>query len=594
MEKAFSRTNRILRKKFAQYLFPTTVTYAALSLNEFLDSMLVSNMLGSEAMAVVSLGMPMMLLMAAVYSLLGSGGSTVYAVALGGRDRETAGRSLTASLTVGLAAGVLILAAGTVFFKPLARLLCRSEELMPRFEAYLRVLVLSAPILISILTFTSFLPAAGRPGLSMTVNVVANVVNIVMDCVYIRVFHMGVEGAAWATLTGYLAGAAVLGHFALRKKLGVTASGKLLPAPGTVKKIAAQGGPDAMTQIGLSLQFAVCNTLASACAGTDGIVAFSLCIQSSSIVSVFYGAMIGSSVPLLSVLHGQRDYSGETGILKTAMTGQGLVGILSACLFAIFAPQAAALYNVTDTAQAALAVHALRIYALTNIPRAAVIVYFRYLKVIGFTGYASLVSALDGFAAIIPAAWIMSGLLGADGLWWAFPASSALVLAFMLMRNMRIAARSGGRLKGPLLFENDTESTPVMDVTITKDPASITGISERLGQICEDCGVGRREAMRAALAVEETAVYIAGKKKQNSYVDVVVRLYKGTIEIDFRSLGAVFDPLADTEDDIAENIRLLRGIASSVGNEYILGMNSTRIVISGGGNGCAASAAADT
>ena len=100
--------------------------------------------------------------------------------------------------------------------------------------------------------------------------------------------------------------------------------------------------------------------------------------------------------------------------------------------------------------------------------------------------------------------------------------------------------------------------------------------------------------MRAALAVEETAVYIAGKKKQNSYVDVVVRLYKGTIEIDFRSLGAVFDPLADTEDDIAENIRLLRGIASSVGNEYILGMNSTRIVISGGGNGCAASAAADT
>jgi hypothetical protein len=64
-------------------------------------------------------------------------------------------------------------------------------------------------------------------------------------------------------------------------------------------------------------------------------------------------------------------------------------------------------------------------------------------------------------------------------------------------------------------------------------------------------------------------------------MDILVRLYKGDVTIDFRSLGHSFNPLLDTSEDTMENVRLLRGIASSIGTEYTLGMNSTRIVISG-------------
>ena len=93
-EKTLVRSNQVLFKKFSQYLIPTMITYAALSLNEFVDSMLVSNMLGPDAMAIVGLGAPIMLIMAAIYSLLGSGGSTVYAIAIGKRDHDSAGKRL--------------------------------------------------------------------------------------------------------------------------------------------------------------------------------------------------------------------------------------------------------------------------------------------------------------------------------------------------------------------------------------------------------------------------------------------------------------------------------------------------------------------
>ena len=584
MEKVYARNDRLLRKKFNQYLLPTMATYAALSLNEFLDSMLVSNLLGSDAMAIVNLGMPLMLLMAAVYCMLGSGAATVYAVSLGKRDHETAANSLTSAMTCALLFGVGLLALGNIFFGPFSGLLCHDAALMPQFKSYLRVLFISSPFLVTILTFTSILPSAGYPGYSMTVNIVANVVNIIMDYVYIRFFHMGVEGAAWATLTGYLAGLLYLLLLGCMKKLKVYATRKIIAAFKGFRKVIAQGAPDAMTQIGFSLQFAVCNTLAAIYAGSDGIIALSLCIQANSITSIFLGTLIGSSVPLLSVLHGQRDYIGEKSILKRTMLGQLLICVLSVLLFWIFAPQVAAIYNITEAGALHLAVHALRIYILMYLARGAIIIFFRYLKVAGFTGYAMLVSALDGFAAIIPIAWLLSTLFGIDGLWWAFPAASVLILLFMLIRNRSIAKHSKGRWKSLLLFEDDESSTPVLDVTIEKDAASIAGISETICTICEENGINRRDAVRAAVAIEEMAVYVAGKKDQKSYMDILVRIYKGSIEIDFRSLGTVFDPLADADEDCTENVRLLRGIATSIENEYTLGMNATRIVIAGSKN----------
>ena len=577
----YARSDRLLRKKFYQYLIPMMITYAALSLNEFVDSMLVSNLLGSEALAVINLGMPLMLAMAAAYNLLGSGGSTIYAMSLGRHDHETAGKTLTASMAAGLAAGLLLLAAGKLFFGPVTGMLCKDPELMPQFQRYFDLLLYSSPFLITILTFTTFLPAAGYPGYSTFINVFANVVNIAMDYVFIRVMHMGVEGAAWATLTGYLAGLAVVIVLFMRKKIRLIFSRAVSKSFGVMGAIVKTGGPDAITQVGFALQFAAVNVLAASYAGTSGIVAFSLCIQVNSIISIFLGSLIGSSVPFLSVLHGQRDYRGEEGVLMTSLKSSAAVVIVSVILTELLAPQVTVLYNITEAAEAALAIRALRIYVLTFITRGAVIIYFRYLKVIDFNGYAALVSALDGFAALIPVAWIMSRVFGLDGLWWAFPVTATLIMLFIIVCNLQLAKRSNGRLKGVLLLEHDEEAEPVLDVTITEDPSSIAGISETLQEVCTANGLDGHEAMKAALAVEEMAVYAANRKDQNRYIDILARIYKGDVEIDFRSLGPFFDPFEDVDTDMIENIRMLRGIASKIENEYILGMNSTRIIIEG-------------
>ena len=371
------RSNRLLFRKFTQYLFPTMITYAAVSLNEFADSMLVSNLLGSNAMAIVGLGLPLMLALAAIYSLLGSGGSTVYAIAIGRRDHGTAGKSLTAALVTALIAGLLTVGLGSLFFEPFSGLLCPDAGLKSQFDLYLRVLLLSAPFLTVILTFVSFLPAAGYPGYATAVNVIANVVNIIMDYVFIRFCGMGDEGAAWATLTGYLCATVFLVVLLLAKKMKLHVSRRIFASFATFKETVKLGSPDALTQIGFSLQFAVGNLLAASCAGADAVIAYSLCIQTNSVTSIFIGALLGSTVPILAVLHGQKDFRGEESILKTAMVGQLIVAAVAVAVFELLAPQIAALYNVTGAAQLALGVRALRIFSWMYLARCAVIIYFR-------------------------------------------------------------------------------------------------------------------------------------------------------------------------------------------------------------------------
>ena len=63
----------MLSKKFRQYFFPSLIAAIAMSLSEFVDSMVVSNLMGSNALAIVSVCTPLMTIMAAIFMLLGGG-----------------------------------------------------------------------------------------------------------------------------------------------------------------------------------------------------------------------------------------------------------------------------------------------------------------------------------------------------------------------------------------------------------------------------------------------------------------------------------------------------------------------------------------
>ena len=580
MEKTvFNRSYRNLSQKFMQYLFPTMMTTVALSLNEFVDSMLVANLLGSHAMAVVNLAFPVMLLMATIYTLFGTGGATLYAVALGERKPEKAGKALCLSL---LAAGILggiITAVGLLLPDALVPLLCQDPELSEEFSRYFRVLVLSAPFLSLVLTLVAFLPPSGAPALATAVNVVANAVNLLMDYVYIVHFNMGTEGAAWATLTGYAVGSLLIPLLLFRGKVNMRFALARWDNRRILRECADTGGAAAMTQLGFAIKFAACNALAAFYGGTAGVVAFSFCLQALSFVSVFYAGVIGAALPLLAVLHGQRDFSGSQYALKKALRYSIFLVAIFVLWFEAAPEHAAQIYDIVHPEELALAVHGLRIFALCFLLRGICMVFMYYLQVLKEKRYAMAISLFDGFAGLVPLAWLLCQFMGLDGLWWAYPLNSILLLSGILLWNRHL---SGARYTGLLLTEQEDGAIQKKDFTMTGEKETISLVSRQVAEACEDWGLKSGDAKRVGLMLEEMAVYSERHHRIIEEYDVLLRLYGDRVEIDFRSLGDSCNPLQDTELDDRCNLAYLRKISAALDYDYIMGMNSTHIVLEKG------------
>ena len=377
----FERSNKLLTKKMRQYLVPTMVTMAALSLNEFSDSMIVSVLLDSQALAIVNLGLPVMLCMAAVYALLGNGGATLYAICIGKRDIDTAGKIFRVSFLTGLISGLLFLILGILFLEPLAGILCKDATLLPMFKSYLRALLISAPFLTTILTFVEFLTPSGAPAVATTVNIVANGIGVGMDYVYIKYFDMGVNAAAWATLTGYSIAALLIAYVLFTKKVNIYQS-KIVPGDfKLLGEIVKLGGPSSISQFGYSLKFGFCNGLAITYGGACGVVSYSLCNQVDSVVSIFLAAIAGASMPLIAILHGQRDFKGEAGVLKTALKYQFIVSITAFLIFSVFPGQITKIYSITNPEEIEMATKAIRIFVTLYLFRGFYMIFMKYLQV---------------------------------------------------------------------------------------------------------------------------------------------------------------------------------------------------------------------
>ena len=564
-EITLKRTSAILSHKFFRYLLPSLLTMAAFSLSEFADSMLVSNLLGANAMAIIQLGFPFVMIASTACILIGNGGSTLYSIALGEHNRDKAGSIFTLSMIFALFLGLSIYILEVCFFNPLADFVCKDEALISEFKSYLFVLLFSSPVFILFLAFVFFLPASGAPVLATLIHIIANVVNILMDYVYIHIFNLGVKGAAWATLTGYIT-AIIFTAFAL-KFLHVDIR---IHRPGKkdfsfIKNIAVTGSPFSINQLGFAIKFSFFNTFVAALGGTTALVAFSLCVQSISIVTIFIGAALQATMPLVALLHGQKDFQGEKRLLRISYITQFIFSSVCAVYFIFFSKSFAFLYDIKSGDAHTLAVYALKIFALQYFIRGFYIIFMPYLQILGHKIYSILISVFDGFAGNILLSLILCKFIGLDGIWWSFPLTAVFLFAFFLIVNRKI--------------QKKPENPPVIDITVVNNDSDISEVSKKAQDAFIKAGLDSKTALKAAILIEETAVFTKKRTGKNGYLDILTAFYEDRVEIDFRSIGATGNIEEKTENDIEENIRFLESLSDKIQYDFIMGMSSMRIII---------------
>lgn len=576
---AFERKSTLVNRKFFQYLLPTILSNVAMSLNEFVDSIIVSHTLGTDAMGMVNLGYPVMFIFAVIYTCLGIGGSVVYAEYAGKQEGEKAKRSLSSVMILALMVSVILTVSALIFFKPLSGTLCKDPALIGEFDPYLRILILSGLLIIPIQIILNCLPALGNPMTGTVINIIANAVNLVMDYVYIQYFHTGLKGAAMATFTGYALGAVVLIFLCFIRKVVIPFTGfgesEIKELPNTCLR----GAAPALNQLGYCIKVAFCNSLSFDLAGTLGVNIFTLCMQTVSIISIFIAGIIGAMMPIVAALHGQGDRKGIRMLMKTVMILQFITNLVLVALLELFPGIVLFLYNVKED-MAAPAILGLRIFSVLFVFRGFTLVFMYYFQIIERKTYALLISAIDGFLGIIPVSLILTGFMGVNGIWATFPMVSILLFLGIIVTNLVMVSRSDGKYRGLLLFEND-EEIPVFDSTISLTEEDVVNAAKSLQEFCLRSDMDNSLSVLVALVAEEMGTYTMEQKESKSLneIDLLVKVYADKIVMDVRSIGKPFD-ITSCEADRFSNIDVIRKTASMIEYGYVTGMNQTRICVS--------------
>ena len=572
----YERNYKLLRNKFGEFFFPTLFTSMAGNICLFVDGLIVSFLIGASNLAPIQIVAPVISFVNLIYWMIGLGGSVLCSVSKAEFDDETSNSYFSVSIISLISIGVLIAILGMLFSGNIAQFLCISQpELVPDVTSYFIALIIGMPFLCYMMSLSYFIRADGIPSLPFRAILVANIVNICFDIIYIKVFGMGLSGAALATSTGYLVGSILISYYFFKKertlefiRLKANSFFKFL------KKIVTSGFSSASTQLYLTLKLLVINILVGLCIGKAGVVAFSICYNSLFILYIFLIGTAQTMSPIVSVYFKEEDYSGVNFIVKRSLKIV-LASSLALSVLLIVYPQALLfLYSVKNPADVPVVLNALRIFAISYVGTAITFLYTFYAQAIQKNQLSTIISLLEGFVLPISVAVILIYPLGGDGIWISFAMAELLTILFIFFYSKYINKKTNGEYTGFFINKhNDDEK--VFEHTISGDVEDAVKLSRGV----QDYLKGNKSATLVSLAIEEMLVNIINNNESIDTIDVIVRNDDDNILISIKDTGVEFNPVIEKESLEFDNISVLNKIADKIDYSRVLGLNSTVITI---------------
>lgn len=196
---------------------PTIVSFLISSIYSLADTYFVSG-IGTNATAAVSVNASLDQIIFMMGSMLAVGGNSYIARLLGARDDKKADQVLSTSFFTAIFLGTVMLVIGTVFMKPMVRMLGATPTCEQYSIEYATYVLLVAPIMASSFVLNQCLRAEGSAIFSMFGMSFGGILNCILDPIFINGMGLGVAGASMATAISKLVSWCILLYPYLRKR----------------------------------------------------------------------------------------------------------------------------------------------------------------------------------------------------------------------------------------------------------------------------------------------------------------------------------------------------------------------------------------
>ena len=287
--------NTISLIKFA---FPSMVMMLFMGLYTIVDTIFVARFVDTNALSSINIVCPIINPIVGLGTMLATGGSAVVAKKMGNGNIEEARSNFTLIVVAGAVIGLLITAAGLLFLDEIIWGLGASKVLFPYCRDYLTIQLIFAAFNMMQVLYQNLFVTAGKPTLGLVLAVLAGIVNIVFDYVFIVLLQMGIKGAAIGTGIGYMIPSITGTIFFLMKRSELHFCKPNMDVS-VLLKSCSNGASEMVSQCSTAVTTVLFNVTMMNLLGEDGVAAITVIIYSQFLLTTLY---IGFSMGTASVI----------------------------------------------------------------------------------------------------------------------------------------------------------------------------------------------------------------------------------------------------------------------------------------------------
>lgn len=433
-----------------RFAIPSVIAMLVSALYNMVDQLFIGHSIGVLGNAATNVAFPLSMVCTSIGLLCGIGGAANFNLCMGRKDPEHAKSYVGSAISMLAILGVILCVAVQLFLHPMMLLFGATPDVIDYACTYTRITSIGFPFLIVTIGGSNLIRADGSPKFSMLCNLVGAIVNTILDPLFIFVFHMGMAGAALATITGQILSFALVVFYLRGFKTLPLSLSDLKPNMACWARIAALGATPAFNQVAMMVvQIVMNNTLTYY--GSNSVYGSDIPLACAGIISkvnmLFFSFVIGISQglqPIVSFNFGAQKYDRVKDAYKKAVFAATAISIVAFLCFQFFPRQIIGIFGSGSKEYLHFAERYFRIFLFFTFLNGIQPVSSNFFTSIGAPKKGIFLSLTRQIIFLLPLLLIFPYFFGIDGVMYTAPIAdlaAASVSIVMVVREFKIMAK---------------------------------------------------------------------------------------------------------------------------------------------------------
>ncbi|WP_281614381.1 MATE family efflux transporter [Flammeovirga sp. SubArs3] len=434
--KATMNTKSAFRKQFYRFALPSALGMLVNSLYVVADGIFIARGIGTEAIAAVNVGYPVINLLAAMGLMFGVGGATL--VALHPHEQDKKNRIFTYTLLLNLAVYGVVASIVFLFPNEILYAFGATERLLPLVKDYLYPCLLAAFFLMISFSLNAFVRNDNAPKKAMYSLVLGAVTNVILDYFFIFQLNMGIKGGAYATAIAQVVSALYLATHFFTSSFQLTLKGKGIDWK-SIYRISSLGFSSFILEAAVMVITVLVNLALIKTEGETGVAAFGIIAYVFVIPRMFFIGLAQGIQPLVSKYFGLKEYK---RVIEIYRYGQKVAFTLTLVVLLLTVFYAEYIVGVFTGEEAIIpyTANGLLLYTSAVVFVGANFMNISYLQAMNRASLANAISICRGIVFMAISISVLPKFWGVNGIWLALPLADVLtfLLTIVLFKALKI------------------------------------------------------------------------------------------------------------------------------------------------------------